>query len=564
MPPCDPRRARAVLIAALVAGAAAFVYRDVGGFAFVNLDDPDYVSRNPAVLGGLSWRGLAWALTSFHAANWHPLTWLSHMADASLFGADAGAHHLVSLGLHAAVAVALFWLLCSLTGARWRSAAAAALFAVHPVQVEAVAWVAERKTLLAALLGLLAVRAYVAHVARPGWRSSARVALLLALGLLAKPMLVVLPPLLLLLDWWPLGRGGGPGGAAARARALLAEKAPLFALALLSGVITIAAQSRVGAVASLETFPLPLRLANALASCAAYLGALALPTGLSVFYPHPAAALPWGRVAGAAALLCAVSLATLRLRRVAPALLFGWLWYLIALLPVLGLLQVGGQARADRYLYLPLIGVCVALVWGAASLARSRPRALAALALAAALALLASAAHRQAGYWRTSRTLWEHALAVDPTSERALYQLSEYEKELGRLPEQIALLRRLVALSPRHERARNNLIVARRQAGEPPQALLEACRELLAINPRNVKALQNYGYLLLEAGRPGEAVEQLQRAVDAEPGYCAAINNLGRAHLALGDKPKAQALFARAAACDPDETKYKQNLELAR
>jgi Flp pilus assembly protein TadD len=565
MPHRDPRRARAALLAALLLGAAAFVYRGAGGFDFVNLDDPDYVSGNPAVRGGLSWSGLRWAFTAFHAANWHPLTWLSHMADASLFGMDAGAHHLVSLALHAAATLVLFQLVRALTGSLWRSAAVAALFAVHPVQVESVAWVAERKTVLATLFGLLAVRAYLGHVARPGTRSFAAAAALFAAGLLAKPLLVVLPVLLLLLDWWPLGRLGRRGSPAGAARSLLVEKAPLFALALLSGLVTIAAQSRVGAVASLQAFPPTVRLGNALLSLAAYLGDLFLPRGLSVFYPHPSGDLPWARAGLAAVALAAVTVAAWRARRTAPYAAFGWAWYLVTLLPVIGILQVGGQARADRYLYLPLIGVAVAVVWGAADLARRRPRAGApvALAIAAAVALLALAAHRQAGHWRDSRTLWEHALAVDPTSETALYQLSEHEQELGRFREQAAVLRRLVQLNPRHERARNNLVIARHRLGERAEDLLADYRELLAINPGNVKALQNYGYLLIEAGRYAEAVAQLQLAVAAEPGYCTAINNLGRAYLAAGDKPLARRSFEQAARCDPGQPKYRANLALA-
>jgi tetratricopeptide (TPR) repeat protein len=559
------RRPAAAITASLLVLAVALVYRGAGGFDFVNLDDPDYLTRNPAVGGGLTWSGILWAFTAFHAANWHPLTWLSHMADVSLFGMDAGAHHLVSLGLHAAGALALFHLLRALTGSFWRCAAVAALFAVHPVQVESVAWVAERKTVLATLLGLLAVRAYLGHVARPASRSLALTAVLFAASLLAKPLLVVLPLLLLLLDWWPLGRFGPRGVPPGEARRAVVEKTPLFALALISGVVTLAAQSRVGAVASLRVFPLPARLGNALLSCGAYLGDLFLPRDLSVFYPHPADTMPWGRVGLAALVLAAISFAAWRLRRVAPYAAFGWLWYLVALLPVIGILQVGSQARADRYLYLPLVGISLAVVWGAADLARRSPRSRvpATLAIAAALALLARSAHRQAGYWRDSGTLWEHALAVDPESETALYQLSEHAKDLGRIPDQAALLRRLVQLNPRNERALNNLGIARYQLGEKPEALLAEYRALLAMNPKNAKALQNYGYLLIEAGRHVEAVAALEQAVEIDPAYCTALNNLGRAYLSLGDKPKARRSFERAVACDPQEQKYRINLGLA-
>ncbi len=566
MPQRDPRRVRALLLAALLLGALAFVYRGVGGFDFVNLDDPEYVSRNPAVRAGLSWSGLKWAFTAFHAANWHPLTWLSHMADVSLFGTDASAQHLVSLSLHAACTLLLFELLRALTGSFWRCAAVAALFAVHPVQVESVAWIAERKTLLAALLGLLSVRAYLWRLARPANRSLALAAVLFALGLLAKPMLVVLPLLLLLLDWWPLGRGGRAGIGPGALRPLVREKAPLFALALASGLVTIAAQSRVGAVASLQFFPLPVRLGNALLSCVAYLGELFLPRDLSVFYPHPSAGLPWGRAGLAALALAALTVAALRLRRAAPYAAFGWFWFLITLLPVIGILQVGAQARADRYLYVPLIGIFLAVVWGAAELARRRPdtRIPASLAIAAAVALLGLAAHRQAGHWRDSGSLWRHALAVDPRSETALYQLSEHERELGRIRQQADLLRDLLRLNPRHQRALNNLGIARYRLGERPEALLADYRTLLGLNPRNAKALQNYGFLLIETGDYAEAITALASAIEIDPAYCTALNNLGRAHLLKGGRLQARLYFEKAVVCDPGEAKFRANLELSR
>jgi len=560
------RRPPAVIIASLLVVAVALVYRGAGGFEFVNLDDPDYLTRNPMVRGGLSWRGFWWAFTAFHAANWHPLTWLSHMADASLFGMDAGAHHLVSLGLHAAGALVLFQLLRVLTGSFWSSAAVAALFAVHPVQVESVAWVAERKTVLATLLGLLAARSYLRHVARPGSRSLAWVAVLFAASLLAKPLLIVLPLLLLLLDWWPLGRFGQRGLASGEARRAVVEKAPLFALALLSGIVTLAAQSRVGAVASLRVFPLPARLGNALLSCGLYLGDLFLPRDLTVFYAHPAGNMPWGRVGLAALALAAITFTVVRARRAAPYAAFGWLWYLVTLLPVIGLIQAGSQARADRYLYLPLVGISLAVVWGAADLARRSPRSRVpvTLTIAAATVLFAVLAHRQAGYWRDSGTLWEHALSVDPKSETALYQLSEHYKDLDRIQDQAVLLRKLVGLNPRNERALNNLGVARYQLGEKPETLFADYRALLAMNPKNAKALQNYGYLLIAAGHFAEAVAVLQQAIEIDPAYCTAFNNLGRAYLAEGDKPRARGSFERAIACDPEQQKFRTNLDFAR
>ncbi len=415
------------------------------------------------------------------------------------------------------------------------------------------------------MLGLLTVLAYRRRLANPEQNSVAWVIVLFALGLLAKPMLIILPFLLLLLDWWPLGRFGRNGVTPEATRSLLLEKAPLFVLALLSGIVTVAAQSRVGAIASLRVFPLPERIGNALLSYATYLGDLFLPRGLAAFYPHPSAGLPWARAGLAALALTLITVVALRSHRAAPFAAFGWLWYLVALLPVIGILQVGGQARADRYLYLPLVGIFLTVVWGAAELAQRRPRSRtpAALSIAVAVILFALAAQRQAGYWQHSGTLWEHALAVDPQSERALYQLSQYYRDLGRLDDQAGLLRQLVQLNPLHERALNNLIIARYRLGEKPDALLPACRTLLAINPKNIKALQNYGFLLIEAGLYAEAVMQLQLALAVDPTYCAAINNLGRAYLAAGEKALAKRSFEQAAACNPRQSKYRANLELA-
>jgi tetratricopeptide (TPR) repeat protein len=371
---------------------------------FVNLDDGLYVTGNPHVQQGITGAGVAWALTANVANNWHPLTLLSHLLDCQLFGLDAAGHHATSLLLHLANVVLLFAVLRRLTGAVWRSAAVAALFAVHPAHVESVAWVAERKDVLSALFWLLAMAAYGRYARRPSVGRYLPVALAMALGLAAKPMVVTLPFALLLLDIWPLERLGLGW------KRLAVEKLPLLALSAASSLVTLHYQRT--SLAPLGLDPWSLRLANAAVSYTAYLGKLLLPSNLAVFYPIPLAIPAW-KVAGAVALLAILTALAVRTARKAPWLLVGWLWFLGTLVPVIGLVQVGRQAMADRYTYIPSIGLFVAIVWGIAGLVGER-RAVLATAAAVVIALLVAGTWMQAGTWRDSVTLYRHALAVTP------------------------------------------------------------------------------------------------------------------------------------------------------
>jgi hypothetical protein len=407
----------------LAAALALLVFASllpVVGNDFVNYDDDTYVTANPHLDGSGTSEFVRWAFTTFTAANWHPLTWLSHALDVALFGRDPRGHHFVGLLLHAANAVLLLLLLRSMTGALWPSAFVAGVFGVHPLHVESVAWVAERKDLLAALFLWLALLAYRRHLARRSAPRYLLVLLLHALGLAAKPMLVTVPVVLLLLDAWPLGRlrtrtssesAGGPRESAAR---VLAEKLPFLALSLASVVVTFAAQARGGALKSLDEYPLPLRAGNATVSVVRYLALALWPSDLAVFYPHPGATLGAATVLAAAALVAAITVLALRAARRRPHLAAGWFWFLVTLSPVLGVVQVGAQAMADRYTYVPLTGVTIAAAWGAAALTRRhrRARALTGVAGAAILVLLGMGARRQAGTWNSSVTLFEHALAV--------------------------------------------------------------------------------------------------------------------------------------------------------
>src|SRR5438093_6101777 len=356
------RGRRNLAIAGLVVLGTLAVFAPALRHGFVNYDDPEYVTENPRVRAGLSWAGLGWAFAAPHAANWHPLTWLSHMLDAQLFGLAPAGHHASSVLLHAASAALLFGVLEGTTGAPWPSAFVAATFALHPLRVESVAWVSERKDVLAGLCWMLALAAYRRYVRRRGAAAYLLVVAAFVLGLLAKPMVVTLPFVLLLLDVWPLRRPWNVR--------LLWEKVPLFLLSAAVSALTVVAQRGAGAMASLESLPLGTRIAEAVVAYGAYLEKAFWPTRLAVFYPHRP--LLVAEVATSALVLVVISALALRERRRRPYLLVGWLWYLVVLLPVIGLVKVGEQAMADRFSYLPQIGVLIMVAWAAADAIGSR------------------------------------------------------------------------------------------------------------------------------------------------------------------------------------------------
>ncbi len=520
---------------ALLLGVILLVYAQVRTFAFVNLDDQQYVTSNPVVLRGLTWDGVAWAFGGFHAANWHPLTWLSHMADVTLFGADAGAHHAVNVALHALNALLLFGFLRRATGATWRSAAVAALFAVHPLHVESVAWVSERKDVLSGAFFFLTLHAWLGYTRRPGAGRYVAVAALFVLGLLAKPMLVTLPLVLLLVDAWPLGRlapGAAGGSTPSRAARLVAEKVPLLVLAAASSIVTWLAQSAGGATASAEAIPLGGRVANAAVSYVLYLVRTVWPSGLAAFYPHPSLAgdgIPAWKTAGALLLLLAVTAAAVRERARRPYLLFGWLWFVGTLLPVIGLVQVGEQGLADRYSYLPLTGLLVAAVWGGAErLGRLRSPALAWGAAAAPILALALAAHAQASTWRDSLALHGRALEVTERNWNAWSGLGDALADAGR-----------------------------------PQEAIAAYREALRVRPRLATAWNGLGAAYGQLGAHAEAIAAFEEALRSQPGYADAWYNLGTAHGSLGRHARAAECFRAALRIRPDDARAWQNLGVA-
>jgi len=542
------------LVLALLAVATLVTFSGVLANGWLLYDDPQYVTANPHVNEGFTLEGMRWFLTHPHAGNWHPLTSWSHMLDVQLFGLGPAGPHAMNLALHALNAVLLAWVLFRLTGAWWRSAAVAALFALHPLRVESVAWVAERKDLLSGLFFLATLAAYRHWLDRPGRARYALLVVVFVLGLLSKPMLVTLPFVLVLLDVWPLGRLAGipraseasPVRAPARSLAgLVAEKWPLFAIAAGSAIVTFAVQRGAGAVATTATLPWTRRLPNALLSVWVYVGNLAWPAGLSVFYPYPRAA----HVAAAAiAGLATVAVTAVVLRRAAarPYLAVGWLWYLGMLLPVLGIVQVGGQAHADRYTYLPTIGLLVALVWWVGDAVRNRPvlaRAAAGASLVALVAL-AIATARQVPVWRDTYTLFTHALVVTRDNPTAHNYVGSALYLAGKPAEAAPHFAETLRLAPDYPEARNFLAASLGGAGRYDEAAAEF-RTLLARH-ETADLHFNLGMTYELAGHHDRAVSEWEAALRLDPQHAAA-----RARLAGAPAPSTAAAGATGTPAPP-------------
>ncbi len=532
-------RLGALLCVALAATALA--YAQVRGHAFVELDDPQYVFGNAVVQAGLTRDGVRWAFTTTYLANWHPLTWLAHMLDCELFGLDAGAHHLVSLGLHLANTALVLLVLARLTGSAGRSAWVAALFALHPLHVESVAWISERKDVLSSLFGLLAIAAYARHATRPSVARLAVVAVCLALGLAAKPMLVSLPVVLLLLDAWPLGRFP-----AVPLRRLLLEKLPLAGLAAGSAAATLYAQRSFGSLASLEVVPLAARVGNAAVAYVAYLAKAFWPHPLAAYYPHPGPRPLW-LVALAVALLAGLTVGAWRGRARRPWLLVGWLWYAVTLLPVIGLVQSGYQGMADRYTYLPLLGIFVVVVWSAAELCERLPRARrAALALGAAvLTALTAVTWLQAARWRDSLTLLEHTLRVTGPNPVAHLALGSALAREGRIDDAVAQIRAALEREPRLPEAHYNLAVLLARQGQLDEAISHYTAALETA-PREARIHVQLGVALATRGRIDEAIARYREAVRLEAELAEARSNLGLALASRGELDAAAAELREA------------------
>jgi tetratricopeptide (TPR) repeat protein len=552
---------RDTLLALALALATFAVFSRALDCGFVNIDDGTYVESNPDVLNGLSPGAAARAWTTFRASNWHPLTWLSLQVDATLFGRGPRGFHRTNLLLHSANAAMLFLALRSLTGCAIRSALVAALFALHPLRVESVAWVSERKDVLSAFFGLLSLWAYARYARVPGPRRYLLVALTLGLSLLAKPMLVTFPFLLPVLDWWPLRRVQSKG----QWPRILAEKLPLLLLCLASCVVTFIAQKSGGSVAGLTQLSLGARLQNAIVAYASYLGLAAWPWRLTVYYDLPLEGWPPGIVAISALLLLALSALAVWQRRRRPYLLAGWLWYLGTLVPVIGLVQVGDQSHADRYTYFPLIGPAVSLVWAVAEAVDTGRRRVALAAAGVALAGLAALTWAQIGHWQDSLALWDRNYDVSGPSEKCLNNRGNIYLRLGRTAEAAADFGKAVRLNPGSAVARANLGAALLQAHRPADAG-EELDVALRLDPQFFMIPSNrskLGHTLWLLGRDEEAMRYLREAAELGPAEPTARYHLGVALVDLRRYDEAAGEFAAAVRLDGRNLVYRLALAAA-
>jgi protein O-mannosyl-transferase len=550
------RSSPAVLSLILFAGTV-ILYIPALSANFLNYDDDGYVTANTHVLRGPSWGNIVWAFTTTEEANWHPLTWISHMLDAQVFGIHPFGHHLVSVLLHALNVVLLFLVLRRATSNLARSALVAALFAVHPLNVECVAWVAERKSLLSMFFFLLALLAYERYSRHRNAVRYAVVALLFALGLMAKPMVVTLPILLLLWDYWPLSSMGTKVEVPQRPSLafLIGEKIPLLVLSAASSVITLYAQRRGGAMVLAQLLPLRQRVANGLYSYFKYLVKGLWPSHLAVFYPHPENSLALWKVAAAALLLGAITLLVWLYRERGRYLLTGWLWYLIAMLPMIGIVQVGRQAMADRYAYLPFMGLFILAVWGCADLFAQLALAPPVQVVLAAVPLLAYASTTfvQIAYWHDSYRLFAHAVQVTEHNAIAEENLGSTLVEMGKSELAVPHFQAAVTFMPQFSAAHYNLAILAQQQGYPDDAVREYELALqYASDPSQAaRAHNNLGFLWLNRGNLKPAIDQFSAALQLYPDKQNSLFGRGMAEYRLGNLDAAVTDFSRAATVAP-------------
>jgi tetratricopeptide (TPR) repeat protein len=562
-----------ILLFALVLGVFSPALRN----DFVNYDDPDYVTSNLRVQQGLTLANVSWAFHTNYAANWHPITWLSHMLDCTLYGQNPVGHHFTSIFFHALTTSLVFLLFWKMTGATGRSFVLAALFGLHPLRVESVAWICERKDVLAAFFGVITLWFYVLWSERRGAIYYGVALLGFALGLMSKSMLVTLPFVMLLLDYWPLTRAqkSAVSGRWSVISRLVIEKLPFFALAAAAGVITLLVQERVGAVKTITVYPMAARVGNAFVSYARYLGKFFVPVDLAAFYPHPVY-WPLISVIAAACLLVALTTSAVCFRRTRPWLFVGWLWFLGTAVPVIGLVQVGAQSMADRYTYIPSIGATMILVWGIADLAQAwkggsaAPRTMVNqspqaqtlfLAALSILALIGCAilTQRQISVWHDSETLFRHAIAVTKKNTIAHMNLGVALLDRHQSSEALRELKTAVALAPHYDEAHLTLGTAFEKTGDYRSAIDEL-DEAIRLNPKASKPYFEAGVVLEKMGHAPQAADLFRKAIEREPGFAAAHGNLGVALEQIGQIDPAIAEYSEALRLDPNYFFGHQNL----
>ncbi|MEA2709497.1 MAG: protein O-mannosyl-transferase, partial [Phycisphaerales bacterium] len=556
---------RHLLVALSLAVLTLLLFVQAVRFDFINFDDFDYVVRNQRVLRGLSLDNVRWAFTTLKLANWHPITWLSHMTDATLFGAAPAGHHLTSVLLHAVNVMLLYLVLAYMTGNARRSLLVAALFAAHPLRMESVAWVSERKDLLSGFFFFLTLAAYTryARTRSLGWYALATLAL--GLGLMSKPMLVTAPCVLLLLDFWPLDRFGRDS-----IRRLILEKLPLLAMSAAISAVTYVAQQKGGAVGEERHYPLSLRLANAIWAYGQYLRKTVWPNDLAIFYPYvgvtPESPFPWWRAVVYGIILLALTAVAVRLWRSERAVLIGWLWFIGMLVPTIGLVQVGGQSLADRYTYLPHIGLFIAIVWGVGSLTQNSPAIGRAAQRAAAVAVVALAivTAMQLKYWQNTITLFDRAVHVTDRNARAHVSLALWYTQHGQHDLAVGHYRDALRFEPGNPQANNNygnMLVEVGRTDEGREHLVRAVRA----QPRYAEAHNNLANLLAQQGKTEQAIRHHEAAIHWDPELAAAHYNYGLTLARIGKLAAAQPRLERALQLKPDhpEARYTYGLVMA-
>jgi tetratricopeptide (TPR) repeat protein len=535
------------------------IYFQVGTFEFINYDTPTYVYENRYVKDGLTANGIKWAFTTLHFSNWHPLTWLSHMLDVQLYGLEPGRHHLTSVLLHVANILLLFGILRRMTGDVWRCSIVAVLFALHPLHVQSVAWVAERKDVLSTLFGLLTLVFYLRYVTYRGIGRYLLMLLFFILGLMAKPMIVTLPFVMILLDYWPLQRYpfqivnkvNNADRSSDTIFFLITEKIPLIVLSAGSSLVTLIAQKVGGAVGSIETFPFNLRMANALTAYMSYILKLFWPVNLAAIYPYNWE-LPAWQVWAACFFITGISWISIKWYQSRPWFLVGWLWYLGTLVPVIGLVQVGTQAMADRYTYIPLIGIYIIIAWGLFDLlARWRYRKVALVTIAVALiSVLMVVSWKQIGYWKNTVTLLKRAVELTGANYKAYNNIGQGLLMTGKTGEAIKHFKMALEINPRSAIAHFNLGLAFSEQGRLNEAF-ESCAEAVRIKPNFAEAHYCQGKAQLRLGKPDQAVLNYQQAIKIDSTHVEVYNNLGNALFRLGKHDKAIASYKQAITIDP-------------
>ena len=549
-------------ISGLLAAVTAAVYAAVRNYGFLHFDDTTYLVENGWVRAGLTWQGLRWALTAPYAGNWHPLTWLSHMADVQFFGMEAGWHHLTNLVLHIATTILLFRVLTRMTGALVASAFVAALFALHPLHVESVAWLAERKDVLSTFWWVVALNVYVSYVRQPRvWRYVALV-ICFALALMSKPMVLTLPFLLLLLDVWPLRRWAGVGGTR-QAWALVKEKGWLFLMAGGSAVITFVVQRQAGAVQSLDRYPLLTRLAAVPVAYLRYLVATIWPVHLAPLYPYPSSIALW-EILAALVVLIGMSVLALRTLRQRPYIFVGWFWFLGTLVPVNGLVQIGSPLNSDRYMYVPAIGLFFIAVWFARDWAMSRAAWARPLVLGGAgiVIVLAALSYRQVQYWKDNVTLWEHTVAVTGPNYRGQTNLGFALADAGDKTGALSAYEEALRINPSYPPAHNYLGLVLSAMGRHEEAVVQF-EDALRLLPRFAEASNNLGLTRVDQGQLDRAQEAFTAALNANPSFAQARNNLAITYARQGDYGRAISEFEQVVRQTPASPEAQMNLAAA-